>query len=567
MSDIKVNGQVNSLENSPARKAFWQEHCGLCAALIILVTTAVRTWFVWSGQLDLVQDEAQYWDWIRRPQWSYYSKGPLISWLITAGTTLFGNTEFGVRFPVLVGTALGQVALYLCMAKIFKRPLLGLLTLAVANTTPLFLASGILMTTDNPLLWCWFGAMMSLYVIAEKPQATAPYVILAICIALGILAKYMMFAMVGMGFLFLLLLWRQGLTNKRMWLGVAVASLVGIAVGMTPILVWNAQHDWVGFRHVASLAGVAGTKAKVFITFKYIGEHLAGQFGVASPWWMVLMLITGWRAWKIAWSGKVTEQSLFMTGGTSLCLDAPDNPSEMRKGSIRKSALLSVTFLPLWLGMTLWSLHTRIYTNWPAMCYVSGIILAAAGVEQLVLNIGGIGQTKWRRALKIWFAIGALIFLVAHFQHWLPLPERFNPAGRLKGWNDLGQKVDSIRQSLDNPEKVFFFSSAYDMTAEMAFYIPEQPITYCVDFGRRMTQYDLWPAPVDDVMLNQRIGWDAVYVVREGTHIKPQLATMFESMDIEHYTSSHKGAVGRSFTIITLRNFNGTWPRRIFGSF
>ncbi len=541
---------------SSSIKPFWQEHCGLCAALIIFVTTAVRTWFVWSGQLDLVQDEAQYWDWIRRPQWSYYSKGPLISWLISGGTAFFGNTELGVRFAALLGSALGQVALYWGMATIFKRPLLGLLTVAVANTMPLFLAAGILMTTDNPLLWCWFGAMMSFYVICEWPQSTMPYVALSVCIALGILAKYMMFAMVGMGFLFLFLLWRQGLTTRRMWLGVTIASVIGIVVGMAPILYWNAQNDWVGFRHVASLAGVAGHKAKHFVTYKYIGEHLAGQFGVAAPWWMVLMLVTGWRAWKIAWSGKVTSQSLFMADGSNL--------HDARTGSIRKSALLSATFLPLWIGMTIWSLHTRIYTNWPAMCYVSGIILAAVGVEQLIL---GIGQPRWRRALKIWFAIGALIFAIAHFQHWLPLPEKINPAARLKGWHDLGHKLDSIRQSLPNPERVFFFSSAYDMTAEMAFYVPNQPITYCVDFGRRMTQYDLWPSPIDDVALNGRLGWDAVYIVRQGTKIKPQLAAMFESMDVEEYTSTHKGAVGRSFTIITLRNFNGHWPRREFGSF
>lgn len=549
--------------NQQAKKAFWQEHCGLCAALIILVTTSVRAWFVLSGQLDLVQDEAQYWDWTRRPQWSYYSKGPLIAWLISGGTALLGETEFGVRFAALVGSALGQGALYLGMAKLFKRPLLGLLTLAVANTTPLFLAAGILMTTDNPLLWCWFGAMMCLYVIAKHPQKTAPYVLFSLCVALGILAKYMMFAMVGMGFVYFFLLWRQGLASRRMIKGFVLASTVGIVLGMAPILMWNAQSDWVGFRHVASLAGVAGHKAKTFLTFKYIGEHLAGQFGVASPWWMVLMLVTGWRAWCIAWSGKVTDQSLFMTGQHQHHMSS-ENFANLRTASIRKCALLSSTFLPLWLGMTLWSLHTRIYTNWPAMAYVSGIILAAVGVEHLIL---GFGQARWRRALKIWFAVGAIIFAVAHFQHWIPLPEKINPAARLKGWHDLGQKLDSIRQSLPNPEKVFFFSSAYDMTAEMAFYVPDQPITYCVDFGRRMTQYDLWPLPTDDASLGKRIGWDAVYVVREGTKIKPILFTMFESAHIEDYTSRHKDGLGRSFTIITLRNFNGTWPRRVFGSF
>ena len=38
------------------------------AFVIIALSFAVRYWFVDSGQLNLVQDEAQYWDWIRRPQ-------------------------------------------------------------------------------------------------------------------------------------------------------------------------------------------------------------------------------------------------------------------------------------------------------------------------------------------------------------------------------------------------------------------------------------------------------------------------------------------------------------------
>lgn len=534
---------------------FWQSHTGLCAALIILTTTAIRAWFVLSGQLDLVQDEAQYWDWTRRPQLSYYSKGPLIAWLISGGTALFGPTEFGVRFAALLGSALGQVALYFGMAAIFKRPLLGLLTLAVANTTPLFLAAGILMTTDNPLLWCWFGAMMCLHVISQKPEGKLAYVLLCLCFALGILAKYMMFAMIGIAFLHMLLLHRQKLLPRRMFWWVLGAAALGTVLGMAPILLWNMQNDWVGFRHVASLAGVAGSKAEVFIKFHYIFEHLAGQFGVASPWWMVLMLVTGWRAWRIAWTGRVTGQSLFMDG---------DLTDEKRAESVRQCSLLACSFLPLWLGMTVWSLHTRIYTNWPAMAYVSGIILAAAGAEQL---LRGMGQARWRRALKLWFSIGTAIFLLAHFQHWLSLPEKINPAARLKGWHDLGHKLDSIRQSLPQPERVFFFSSAYDMTAEMAFYVPEQPLTYCVDFGRRMTQYDLWPAPIDDASLGQRIGWDAVYVVRDGTTVHPKLLEMFELASLERYTSSHKGGIGRTFTIVTLRNFNGNWPRRVFGSF
>ena len=36
----------------------------------------------WGCPHDLAPDEAHYWDWSRNLDWGYYSKGPLIAWLI-----------------------------------------------------------------------------------------------------------------------------------------------------------------------------------------------------------------------------------------------------------------------------------------------------------------------------------------------------------------------------------------------------------------------------------------------------------------------------------------------------
>ncbi|HKK34115.1 MAG TPA: hypothetical protein VJ934_11240, partial [Desulfomicrobiaceae bacterium] len=68
------------------------------ALAVILATTAVRLWFIGSGQINLAPDEAQYWDWSRTLQFSYYSKGPLIAVINRITTMMFGATEFGVRF-------------------------------------------------------------------------------------------------------------------------------------------------------------------------------------------------------------------------------------------------------------------------------------------------------------------------------------------------------------------------------------------------------------------------------------------------------------------------------------
>jgi hypothetical protein len=49
------------------------------------------------ARTDLVFDEAQYWSWSRDLDFGYFSKPPLIAWLIRGTTTLCGNSEACIR--------------------------------------------------------------------------------------------------------------------------------------------------------------------------------------------------------------------------------------------------------------------------------------------------------------------------------------------------------------------------------------------------------------------------------------------------------------------------------------
>jgi 4-amino-4-deoxy-L-arabinose transferase-like glycosyltransferase len=556
----------------------WERNPALCAGVIIAVTTLVRLWFVISGQLDLVQDESQYWDWSRRLQLSYYSKGPLIAWLIHGWTALLGDTETGVRMGAVVNAALAQILLYLGVSRLFRSPALGVLTLFVANATPLFMASGVLMTTDSPLLPCWAGALFCLHWISREPRRRIPYMLLFACMALGVLAKYMMLAMGGVAVLWLWGLSRHGLLARGVAARVLLVMLAGSAVGMLPILAWNIANDWVSFRHVATLAGVAGKAAKTFLRPDRLPEHLGAQAGIITPWWLGMMLVGGWRALRNACSGQTpVGKGGAGSGGMSAVPGAPGAPigptapngAGCDPDRLRRDILLAAGFWPLWGGMTLWSLHTRIYPNWPAMSYVAGIMLAACCLADLVaarrrdavLLAGGARTTVWRRLVPVWAVLGVLTFGLVHAQDALPLPPRYNPATRLKGWADLGEHLDEVRRQLPDPDRVFFFSDAYDMTASLAFYAPGQPVTYCADFGRRMSQYDIWPSPAD------KVGWDAVFVRRDGPDMPRQLEDMFESVQVTHYQSTHRGKPGRPFWVVVLRGFNGHWPNSGSGAY
>ncbi|MBL3567289.1 hypothetical protein JMM59_20110, partial [Rhodovulum sulfidophilum] len=61
------------------------------AAAVVLAVTALRVWLLWLNRMDLFVDEAQYWLWGRELAFGYYSKPPMIGWVIRAATELAGS--------------------------------------------------------------------------------------------------------------------------------------------------------------------------------------------------------------------------------------------------------------------------------------------------------------------------------------------------------------------------------------------------------------------------------------------------------------------------------------------
>lgn len=517
---------------------------GFWAGVIILGTTLVRVLFLMSGQVDLVQDEAQYWDWSRTLQLSYFTKPPLIAYIIGFWTWIFGDTAFGVRFGAVLGSFLSQIILYFGIARLFERPKLAVATLVVANTTLLFLVSSIMMTTDNPLLTCWLAGIFSIYWSWKEPEKKLPLYCLFGACALGVLAKYTMAVIVPVGIFWVLSLYArerlpQGWTRRML-----TALVGGVLVGLLPVLIWNMQNDFVGLRHIFHLAGVEGSGSETIIRFDRFPEFFGAQVGLLMVFWFVFMIIGAIRVVPAAVGTK------FSGPWKKIGLDAP------------QASLLACVFWPLWGFFFIWSFHTKIQPNWPAMAVAGGLILAAAA---------------WMRAARrsrlhawLWPLIGAFIFVLVHVHDLLPLPYRYNvnlpfvkeeiyfenPALRLKGWDDLAEAlVDLRRNEFEDPEKVFFFAENYDITAALAFHVPSRPRAYCVNTGRRLNQYDLWPGPQD------KKGWDAIYV-RQKFHggIGKRVAALFARTEQIQYQTYHEGRPARRFTIYLCYDFNGKWP-------
>src|SRR4051812_37942279 len=100
------------------------------ALALILGSTLFRLlYLVYDCPLDLAPDEAHYWHWSLRLDWSYYSKGPLVALLIRGSCWLFGgwseqltgNQMMAVRLPALLCGALLLTSLYVLTTLFLRR--------------------------------------------------------------------------------------------------------------------------------------------------------------------------------------------------------------------------------------------------------------------------------------------------------------------------------------------------------------------------------------------------------------------------------------------------------------
>src|SRR5262245_12002803 len=225
------------------------------AALVLILGTAILRllYLVYDCPLDLAPDEAHYWHWSQRLDWSYYSKGPLVAFLIRASCFLLGNLSehltgnqmAAVRFPAVVCGALLLTSMYVLSAMFLRREKWALLVIALALTLPILSAGALLMTIDAPYTCAWGWALVFVYraLFRDSPRS---WLWAGVCVALGVLAKHTMVLFVPMVGLFLLAApaVRGQLRQRGVWIMLFVGALGGL-----PILLWNMQHDWITLKH------------------------------------------------------------------------------------------------------------------------------------------------------------------------------------------------------------------------------------------------------------------------------------------------------------------------------
>jgi Dolichyl-phosphate-mannose-protein mannosyltransferase len=529
--------------NSHPASHFWRWRI-LAATLILAAAGLHVAYLAHDCPLDLAPDEAHYWDWSRHLDWSYYSKGPLVAYLIRfsvaiAGSwseSLTGSQMLAVRLPAIACGSLLLIALYLLTSQALGREDLAAGVVAAALAMPVLAAGSSLMTIDAPYTCCWGWALVLGYGAVFRGVRWA-WPLAGIVVGLGILAKYTMILWVPSLGLFLLTNseQRRHLCQPGFWIMTGVAAICCL-----PIVIWNFQNDWVGFRHLQGLAGLSDAPSHFHWLgpLSYIGLQALLHLGYWFAIWLTAMI--AFRPWR-------------------------DFDAE--------KAYLWWLSAPVFIVFLLFSLKTGGgEPNWPVVAYLSGLVLAVGWLaEQLPCapwwyrRLTGVG-------LAISCSLGLFIIVLMHHSEWVrstvahiagpptdqhPLPvRRLDPTCRLRGWRQLAAEVDCLRERLraEGIEPVLAAGS-WTLPGELSFYCQGHPVVYSLSSlgGERHSQYDLWrPNPLADP--DQYLGRTVIFV----GEIYPALREAFQDVDLPNVTTYFEnGYPVASWKVTVCRGFLG----------
>ena len=486
---------------------------GRQVAAVLVGLTALRLAFLAWGSLDLSPDEAHYWEWSRRLDLSYYSKGPLIAYLIAGLTAVFGSSALAIRLGAVGLSLLGAWGLYRLGRELYGRPEPGALAVLGLQVTPLVWAGSLLMTIDAPFIVVWTLGLWAAHRALTGGGAGA-WLLVGLAIGVGSLAKYtMLFALPCL----VVYLWRAPERRAAVTPRGVLLTAAGALASFAPVLVWNWRTGWVSARHVASQG--RGDS----LGLEHLAEFLGSQLLVLSP---LVALVLTWGLWIGVREGLVRGREPY-----------------------RFLLAFSAPVLGFYL---LVGLQGKVQANWAAAAYPP-LALATAGLllerRAALAPAARRWQTRWLVAALV-LAVG--MSGLGHAMDRFGVPHRIDPATRLRGWAELGRAAGAAVEGMPDPRRTFLASDRYQVTSELAFYTPGAPPAYNFNLGRRLNQYDFWESP------DTRLGWDAVYVKEGRRPLDERVRAAFERVDPPTVLEIKRGErVVRVFSLYRAYGFRG----------
>jgi dolichol-phosphate mannosyltransferase len=430
-----------------------------------LIAYAFALRLTYLGSVELLPEETYYWNYSRHLDIGYLDHPPMVAWLIRLGTAAFGQSQFGVRLGALCSAVIASVFTYR-----LTRNLLGetaaTAALTLAQILPFFFLSGLLMTPDAPLTAAWAASLYYLEraLVAGRSDA---WWRAGLALGIGAISKYSIALLVPVTLAFML--WDRG--SRRWWRRWEpyAAALIALAV-FSPVVLWNAQHDWASF---------------AFQTSRRLAE--VPRFALHKLLASALVLITPTGVLAVA----------------AALLAKP--PAAAGGDSARQRLFLNTAILIPLSVFAAFSLRHEVKLDWTGAPWVAALPLMAAGMIPSGTTLSGLRawlSRAWTPTLVI------MLLIYGAGLHYLTLGLPGLGYGRHielvpVGWRELSGRVLQIAAGVRREtgvDPLIVGMDRYAIASELAFYGGEQtrsPVaTSSVHlFGGIGLMYERWTPP------------------------------------------------------------------------
>ncbi|MEZ5777746.1 MAG: glycosyltransferase family 39 protein [Paracoccaceae bacterium] len=307
------------------------------AALWVGLITAARIAALWFNKTDLYVDESQYWFWGQRLDFGYYSKPPLIAWVIRTVTALAGSdAPFWIRLPGSLFHAATALILAALGARLFSAR--AAFWVAVSYVTLPMAALGSLLISTDTIMAPFFAAALYFHFRSVETGRAVPAALAGLMVGMAFLAKYAAVYFLLGGALAALFLPSMRIPFRNAILMAAVFALT-----ILPNVLWNIGNDLSTIEHTMDNVGwLRGQSWLGSLNPAGLGAFLASQLAVLGPV-LFAALIWGWAR---------------------------------REGAMGRA--LTWFSLPVLVIVSIQALLSGAYGNWAIAAYFAGVLIAVS---------------------------------------------------------------------------------------------------------------------------------------------------------------------------------------------
>ncbi|MCC6275373.1 MAG: glycosyltransferase family 39 protein [Leptospiraceae bacterium] len=511
--------------------------------LIIFLISGLR--LIYAVNLDILPDEAYYWEWSRNLDSSFYDQGPGVAFYIRCFTSLFGNNIFALKFASIFASAISLWIIYLTGEQLNFSKTKKVLMFGIFIFMPAFFSGSLVIMHDTCLILFWMIALFFSIKYIHSHKSLDLYVTF-IAMGLGFLSKHTMVFFAASLIIWLLISPEEYKLLKNKHFYIAFALAFGI---ISPMILWNVRHNWDNIDAIIHLRSAGGAE--------YEGSNMdtfiAGQMIAISPiWFFAILLIAVSSAYAGIRSLK-SKKPIFIMAGSS------EPYSSAMKLLTINALILPIFFLFL-------SSKKMVQANWTFPSYPAMILVVVGLFPETAIT----GKEKTLRRL----IFSGFIFALAMDVFFL-FPQAIsgivklkgssfsNPIERYKGYKEAIFEIEKLQKEKHSGSTLV--ANRYQDASIASWYLSGKPFIQSINILQK-NQYTYWNKMEKgkDYML---------FYIQENTceksfvFFQPLLESMFE--EVTEYPEKEilmNGVAVKRYQVWHGKNYKQDWATSFFAS-